>query len=69
MGLAISLLGFGSSKTITMLIFWKAFQGLFKANKPIIKTATAELSRGDEAKMAKIYGFMPAVYAAAATVG
>ncbi|KZP05226.1 MFS general substrate transporter [Athelia psychrophila] len=69
MGLATSLVGFGSSKTITALIFWKAFQGLFRANKPIIKTAAAELARGDEAKMAKIFGIMPAVYAAAATVG
>ncbi|KZP23308.1 MFS general substrate transporter [Athelia psychrophila] len=69
MGLAISLVGFGSSKTITALIFWKAFQGLFKANKPTVKTVVAELARGDEAKMAKIYGIVPALFAAAATVG
>lgn len=68
-GLGISLIGFGSSRTITSMIVWKAFQGMFKANKPIIKTATAELTNGNEIGMAKIYGIMPAIYAAAATAG
>jgi hypothetical protein len=42
---------------------------MFKANKPTVKTVFAELSDGDESKMARAFALMPAVYAAAATAG
>jgi hypothetical protein len=51
------------------LVLCKIFEGMFKANKPTVKTAFAELSEGDESKMAHMFALMPAVYAAGATVG
>ena len=68
-GLAVAITSFGCSKTFLALVLCKFLEGMFKANKPTVKTAFAELSDGDESKMAQAFALMPAVYAASATVG
>jgi MFS family permease len=68
-GLAVAITGFGYSNTFLALVFFKFLEGLFKANKPTVKTVLAELSEGDESKMARAFSLLPAIYAAAATLG
>ena len=68
-GLAIAITSFGYSRTFLALVLCKFLEGMFKANKPTVKTVFAELSDGDESKMARAFALMPAVYAAAATAG
>jgi MFS family permease len=68
-GLAVTTTCFGFSHTFLALVLSKFFEGMFKTNKPTVKTVFAELSDGDESKMAKLFALMPVVYAAGATLG
>jgi MFS family permease len=68
-GLAIAITCFGFSKTYQALIVCKFLEGCFKANKPTVKTSFAEISEGDESRMAKAFALMPVVYAAGAAAG
>lgn len=68
-GLAVAISCFGFSKTFPALVLSKFLEGVFKANKPTVKTALAELSAGDKHKMARAFALMPAIYAAGSTTG
>ncbi|KAF7376854.1 Protein ZINC INDUCED FACILITATOR-LIKE 1 [Mycena sanguinolenta] len=53
-GLALSLIGFGWSKTFVSLAFWRSLQGVFNGNIGVLKTVTAEIA--DSTNLAQIMG-------------
>ncbi|KAF7334832.1 Protein ZINC INDUCED FACILITATOR-LIKE 1 [Mycena sanguinolenta] len=54
LGLALSLIGFGWSKTFVSLVFWRSLQGVFNGNIGVLKTVTAEIA--DSTNLAQIMG-------------
>ncbi|THH28711.1 hypothetical protein EUX98_g5490 [Antrodiella citrinella] len=67
-GVAFSLTCFGLSKSLLMLIASRALQGALNANPATIKTMLGEITEGDEAAMARVFSFIPIVWAAGSTL-
>jgi hypothetical protein len=63
------LISFGLSRTYTGLAFSRAFEGLLSGNSGTIKAMLAELTVGDEHKLARVFSLMPAVWAVGAAIG
>ncbi len=68
-GLSIATICFGFSKTLTSLFLSRALQGVLNANVGTIKTMFGEMTRGDEVAMARVFSFIPIVWASGATFG
>ncbi|KAJ7072950.1 major facilitator superfamily domain-containing protein [Mycena amicta] len=67
LGLAISLFGFGLSKTFTGLLLWRCAQGVFNGNIGVVKTVMAEFS--DQSNLAQAMAFIPVAWSSGTTLG
>ncbi|THH19232.1 hypothetical protein EW146_g1881 [Bondarzewia mesenterica] len=67
LGLTISMLCFGLSKTFLTLVLSRAFAGGANGNIAIMKSMVAEIS--DETNIAQAFSLMPVVWATGSTVG
>ncbi|KAJ7352333.1 major facilitator superfamily multidrug-resistance, DHA1 sub-family [Mycena albidolilacea] len=66
LGLAISMLGFGISKTFWSLFFFRCIQGACNGNIGVTKTVINEIS--DPSNIADIFSIMPLVWSVASTM-
>ena len=60
LGLTLSMLSFGTSKSFTGIIVSRALAGALNANTGVLKTIIAEIT--DETNVAKAYSFMPIIW-------
>jgi MFS family permease len=60
LGLTLSMLSFGISKSFIGLIVSRALAGALNANTGILKTIIVEIT--DETNIAKAYSYMPIVW-------
>ncbi|KDR78804.1 hypothetical protein GALMADRAFT_224047 [Galerina marginata CBS 339.88] len=66
-GLALSMLIFGSSTTFWPLVVSRCFQGIFNGNVGVAKSIIAEMT--DSTNRADAYAFMPTLWTIGITVG
>ncbi|KAF5314228.1 hypothetical protein D9758_018295 [Tetrapyrgos nigripes] len=66
-GVIISVLGFGLSTSLGMMIATRCIAGVMNGNVVVVKTMLAEIT--DETNQARAFALMPASYAAGATIG
>lgn len=59
-GLTLSMLSFGISKSFVGIVVSRALAGALNANTGVLKTIIAEIT--DEANVAKAYSYMPIVW-------
>ncbi|CAK5278620.1 unnamed protein product [Mycena citricolor] len=67
LGLAVSLFGFGCSKTFWGLLFWRGAQGIFNGNLGVVQTVLVELS--DKSNLAQVMSFTPVAWSSSSTFG
>ncbi|THH28709.1 hypothetical protein EUX98_g5492 [Antrodiella citrinella] len=67
-GLACSLTCFGLSRTLLTIVLSRTLQGAVDANTAMIKTMLGEIADGDEAVMARLFSFIPIVWASGSTL-
>jgi hypothetical protein len=60
---------FGLSKTYAGLALSRAAEGLLNGNLGTTKAMLAELTAGDDHKMAEVFSLMPMVWAIGASIG
>ncbi|KAJ7176132.1 MFS general substrate transporter [Mycena crocata] len=66
LGLGISMLGFGLSKSFWMLLFFRCAQGAFNGNMGVTKTVANEIS--DPSNAADIFSYSPITWTIGATL-
>ncbi|KAJ6470245.1 major facilitator superfamily domain-containing protein [Mycena vitilis] len=66
-GLAISLVGFGWSKTFTSLVVFRCAQGVFNGNIGVVKTVMAEIA--DSTNLAQSMALIPLGWSSGSTLG
>lgn len=59
-GLTLSMLSFGISKSFVGIVVSRALAGALNANTGVLKTIIAEIT--DETNVAKAYSYMPIVW-------
>ncbi|KAJ7306824.1 major facilitator superfamily multidrug-resistance, DHA1 sub-family [Mycena albidolilacea] len=67
LGLALSLIGFGWSKSFASLVFWRCLQGVFNGNIGVVKTVMAEIA--DSTNLAQIMALNPLAWSSGSTLG
>ncbi|KAF8217624.1 major facilitator superfamily multidrug-resistance, DHA1 sub-family [Mycena galopus ATCC 62051] len=67
LGLALSLIGFGASKTFASLVFWRSLQGVFNGNIGVVKTVMAEVA--DSTNLAQVMALVPLAWSSGSTLG
>ncbi|KAF8217566.1 major facilitator superfamily domain-containing protein [Mycena galopus ATCC 62051] len=67
LGLALSLIGFGASKTFASLVFWRSLQGVFNGNIGVVKTVMAEVA--DSTNLAQVMALNPLAWSSGLTLG
>ncbi|KAJ6451943.1 major facilitator superfamily multidrug-resistance, DHA1 sub-family [Mycena sanguinolenta] len=67
LGLALSLIGFGWSKTFASLVFWRSLQGVFNGNIGVVKTVMAEVA--DSTNLAQVMALNPLAWSSGSTLG
>lgn len=60
LGLTLSMLSFGTSKSFVGIVVSRALAGALNANTGVLKTIIAEIT--DETNVAKAYSYMPIVW-------
>lgn len=60
LGLTLSMLSFGTSKSFIGIVVSRALAGALNANTGVLKTIIAEIT--DETNVAKAYSYMPIVW-------
>jgi len=60
LGLTLSMISFGISKSLIGLIVSRAMAGALNGNTGVLKTIIAEIT--DETNIAKAYSYMPIVW-------
>ncbi|TFK27810.1 MFS general substrate transporter [Coprinopsis marcescibilis] len=67
LGLTISMLGFGLSKTFVPLVLFRCMQGVFNGNIGVSKSVLAEIS--DETNIGDLFSMLPLMWSMGITVG
>ncbi|KAF8217611.1 major facilitator superfamily domain-containing protein [Mycena galopus ATCC 62051] len=67
LGLALSLIAFGASKTFASLVFWRSLQGVFNGNIGVVKTVMAEVA--DSTNLAQVMALVPLAWSSGSTLG
>jgi MFS family permease len=60
LGLTLSMLSFGISKSFVGIVISRALAGALNANTGVLKTIIAEIT--DESNVARAYSYMPIVW-------
>ncbi|THU88040.1 MFS general substrate transporter [Dendrothele bispora CBS 962.96] len=66
-GVLISVLGFGLSKNLGMMIVTRCIAGAMNGNVAVVKSMLAEIT--DETNQARAFALLPAAYAVGSTIG
>ena len=66
-GLALSMIGFGLSKTFWALVISRAIAGALNGNQGVVKSLLGELT--DDSNMAQAFSFLPICWAGGSTIG